>query len=62
MSDEQRDVLALIVTLLVMPLIVHVLHAPFIATAAVAIACWPPAVVGCVLLYVNVRDRREQRR
>jgi hypothetical protein len=45
-----------------MPLIVHVLHAPFIATAAVAIACWPPAVVGCVLLYVNVRDRREQRR
>ena len=60
--DEQLDLFTLVVTLLVMPWIVHVLHAPLTAVFVVAICCWPLAGVGSVMLYQEIRSRREQRK
>lgn len=62
MSERGRDVLTLVVTLLVLPFIVHMLHAPLDATISVALVSWPIAAALTVLLIVTERERHEERR
>lgn len=57
--DERRDIATLLVALLLLPFIVHMLHAPRTATIIVACVCWPIVWASVVALIIEGSKRHD---